>query len=105
MTERSRHYFYKHWYVFFRLMTPEQCQSVLLAIGEYFCNGNLTEFNETIPRECFLQIISELDADMVAYEKKCAVNAENGKKGGRPPKEKAENYDGLTPYERKFGTS
>lgn len=64
---------------------------LLKAIYEYEINGVVPDFaNDQVLRMCFLFFQKTLDRDKEKYYEKCQKNAENGAKGGRPPKNQSE---------------
>jgi len=68
-----------------KLLTKEQCGELWLAMFDYEETGTLPEFSGTLAM-AFSFIRSQMDRDRAAYIEKCKKNAENGAKGGRPPK-------------------
>lgn len=68
-----------------KLLTVEQCGELWLAMFQYEETGVLPEFSGAL-QMAFSFIRSQMDRDKAAYMEKCRKNAENGAKGGRPPK-------------------
>ena len=70
---------------------------LLKAIYEYEINGVVPDFaNDQVLRMCFLFFQKTLERDKEKYFEKCQKNAENGAKGGRPPKNQSEISNVLT---------
>lgn len=68
-----------------KLLTLEEIGKLWLAMFEYERTGTEPEFTGALAMAfCFIR--SQMDRDREAYAEKCRVNAENGKKGGRPQK-------------------
>ena len=67
------------------LLTPEECGEVIMALFAYCRERKLPDFDGT-RKMAFRVIRAQIDRDEEAYKKRCDRNAENGKKGGRPPK-------------------
>lgn len=67
------------------LLSDEECGLLLRAIFEYEETHSLPRFDGALAM-AFSFIRKQLDRDREAYKSKCRKNAENGAKGGRPPK-------------------
>ena len=77
-------------------LNMEQRGHLLTAIFEHERGEQVHELDQIVD-VAFTPIMQYLDRNREAYKSKCLVNAENGKKGGRPPKserfqEKANGY-------------
>lgn len=70
----------------FRLLDMEQRGALITAIFEYETQNTLTSPLPDLANMAFCCIKNTLDRDRETYRAKCEVNAQNGKKGGRPPK-------------------
>ena len=70
----------------FNFLSDEQVGKIIKAMLNYEIDGVFPEFDEPIMQMTFSFIKSNLDRDMQKFLEKCEKNAENGKKGGRPPK-------------------
>lgn len=70
-----------------RKLTDEELGRLFRAMMHY---AFLEELPDLQGREAgtFDMVQVSIDADFESYRKRCAANAENGKKGGRPPKAK-----------------
>ena len=68
-------------------LTLEEQGMILQAMIEYSRTGKQPHFEDRALRSVWRPIFRRLKADKEAYEEKCESNRENGKKGGRPPKE------------------
>ena len=69
------------------LLSMEQRGMLITAIFDYSVRGMKTEDLPDVVNMAFCCIQRALDRDAIAYEEKCRINAENGKKGGRPRKD------------------
>ena len=67
------------------LMSNDQIAQLFLTIRDYVLGRDIPELDQ-VTSIAFLPIKNQLDRDAKKYEAKCLVNAQNGKKGGRPPK-------------------
>ena len=90
MTERMRggeqtgFVMYRNFEKAFALLGMEERGALITAIFEYvMCGKAKTALGEGA-KMAFLFITDTLDRDREAYERRCEVNRENGKKGGRP---------------------
>ena len=70
----------------FDYLTDLQLGQLVRSLFGYEIDRVVPEFSEPIMKMCFSFVQSNLDRDMQKYIEKCEKNAENGKKGGRPPK-------------------
>ena len=66
-------------------LNMEQRGHLLTAIFEHE-RGEQVHALDQIVDIAFTPIMQYLDRNREAYKSKCIINAENGKKGGRPPK-------------------
>ena len=69
----------------FERWDAEKVKAILLAMFEYKETGEVTN----LPSEyydAFESIMDDMDIIEEAYQHRCEINAENGKKGGRPKK-------------------
>jgi hypothetical protein len=71
-------------------LTDEQAGRLLKAILAHVNGSELPALGDA-ERIAFSFIKSQLAVDSKKYEQRCIANRENGKKGGRPKKEKTEN--------------
>ena len=69
-----------------QLLSMEQRGMLITAIFDYSVRGMKTEDLPDVVNMAFCCIQRALERDAIAYEEKCRINAENGKKGGRPRK-------------------
>lgn len=67
------------------LLSNDQIAQLFLTIRDYVLGRDIPELDQ-VTSIAFLPIKNQLDRDAKKYEAKCLVNAQNGKKGGRPPK-------------------
>ena len=77
---------YYEYMAHFDFLSDEQTGKIIKAMLAYEIDGVMPEFDEPIMRMTFSFIRSNLDRDKQKYAERCAINSENGKKGGRPPK-------------------
>jgi hypothetical protein len=92
---------YRNFEKAFALLGMEERGALITAIFEYvMCGKAKTALGEGA-KMAFLFITDTLDRDREAYERRCEVNRENGKKGGRPKKEFGEeeraDHDAFSP--------
>lgn len=83
--DRKSFVVYCSWENMLRVLTDEEKGRFLMALLDYEKNG-VVPMNDPKIEMAFGLIKGRLDEDIDAYRKQCAVNIENGKKGGRPPK-------------------
>lgn len=81
----------------FDFLTDEQVGKIVRSMLEYEIDGVLPELDTPIMKMTFSFVKSNLDRDREKFFERCQKNAENGKKGGRPPKEEqpdtSQSYD------------
>lgn len=90
---------YHSFYSQFELLSMEERGELITNIFLYMRTGTVPEMS-LILKMAFSSIKDTLDRDSLSYENKCKLNAENGKKGGRP--RKAGGYDFSEKTERFF---
>ena len=69
-----------------RYLTDEECGKLFRAMLRYSIHGTVDDSLSTPVQIIFACFRDNYDRDRVRYLEKCEKNAENGKKGGRPPK-------------------
>ena len=70
------------------MLEAEQAKAVFIAILRYAAGKELPEMD--LPaRLVYTSIRQQIDRDNEKYEKTCEVRREAGRKGGRPPKQSA----------------
>ena len=74
----------------FSFLTDEQIGKIVRAMLSYEVDGVLPEFDEPIMKMTFSFIKSNLEREKKKYIERCQKNTENGKKGGRPPKNQSD---------------
>ena len=74
-----------------QLLSDEQLGRLLRAVFAYEIRGEIPEFNDDLLSLSFSFIKVQLDIDKAKYKERCEKNTENGKKGGRPPKNPSTN--------------
>ncbi len=83
----------------FAQMTHEQVGELIMGLLAYSKTSAVPRFNDGIVSMAFSFIKSQIDRDDDAYRRKCEINQENGKQGGRP-KKKAEGFPEIEKTER-----
>ena len=91
MAEKKSLLLYYDYQAHFDYLADLQVGQIIRAMLSYEIDGVLPEFSEPIMQMTFSFIRSNLDRDMQKYLEKCRKNAENGAKGGRPPKNEIPN--------------
>ncbi len=80
----------------FRRMSCENLASLILGLLEYANTGECQSEIGEAALPLFEVMKLDVQRDFDAYEEKCRINAENGKKGGRPRKQPlSEKTDGF----------
>lgn len=69
--------------IFNALTSNDERSNLIIAILEYIYNNKTPELDGG-PRVAFAAIKPDIDRAQENYDRKCAANAENGRKGGRP---------------------
>lgn len=86
MAEKKSLLLYYDYAQHFNFLSDEQVGKIIKAMLNYEIDGVFPEFDEPIMQMTFSFVRSNLDRDKQKFLEKCEKNAENGKKGGRPPK-------------------
>ena len=86
MSEKKSLLIYYDYLQHFNFLTDEQTGKIIKAMLSYEIDGILPEFDETIMKMTFSFIKTNLDRDRAKFFERCSKNSENGRKGGRPPK-------------------
>ena len=68
-------------------LNMEERGEIITAIFQYSGKGITPDFTDRSLLLVFKRFKDTLDRDLIKYEKKCEINRENGKKGGRPKSE------------------
>jgi hypothetical protein len=76
---------YTSFYEPLKMLSEKQLGKLLKAIFEYQINGNIQVDSDI--QMAFAFIKNQMDIDEGKYQEKVRKNAENGRRGGRPPKE------------------
>ena len=91
MTEKKSFLLYYSYRRQFDMMTDEQLGRLIRAFYAYEIDGEKSDLSdEPMLEMCFSFIAENLDNNKAEYSAQCARNSENGKKGGRPRKQKTE---------------
>ncbi len=91
MTDKKKSFILFHdFYSPMQMLTMPQRGELITAIFEYQIDGEVTQKLSPEANMAFAFIKPVLDRNAEAYEKRCEKMSENGKKGGRPKKEKTE---------------
>ena len=72
------------------LLSMEERGALWTAMFEYHRDGKLPDNFSPLLTMAFVGIKQAMDQDRIQYEKRCDASRANGKKGGRPKKEKME---------------
>ncbi len=91
MTQKPQKSFilYEDYMELFNYLTMEERGELITMIFEYTGFGKIREDVSTILKMAFSTIRLTLDRDRANYMERCRINAENGKKGGRPKKDQS----------------
>jgi len=90
--------FYTDWYEILQVLSYEQLGKLLMGILEYQRDGTIFDFGEDKNVKCFFDyLMIFFKKDKEKYDNICKRNVENGKKGGRPKKEKENNENPKKP--------
>lgn len=77
---------YKEWEDYFEsLDNMEEAGELIMALFAFAKRGEIAEFKGAL-KMAFIMMTKQLDRDGKKWEERCRINAENGKKGGRPAK-------------------
>jgi hypothetical protein len=77
---------YKEWEDYFEsLDNMEEAGELIMALFAFAKRGEIAEFKGAL-KMAFIMMTKQLDRDGKKWEERCRINAENGKKGGRPVK-------------------
>ena len=68
----------------FKQITHEQVGELIMGMIAYSKTGIVPKFSDGAVSMAFSFMKSQLDRDSDAYRRKCEINQENGKHGGRP---------------------
>lgn len=71
------------------ILTDAEKGRFLMALIDYEKNGVIPT-NDGKVEMAFMLVKPKLDKDIESYNRRCEINAQNAKKGGRPKKEKIE---------------
>ena len=77
---------YMDWEEALSFFSDAEVGEIFRALFQYTKNGVVPEFSHHSLNAVFSFMRSALDRDLIAYEKRCQKNRENGAKGGRPKK-------------------
>lgn len=81
------------------LLTNAQLGRLLRGVFGYEIRGEVPNFeDDKMLLMCFQFVKTTLDINFEKYNERCEMNRLNGRKGGRPPKEKPESNDETTTY-------
>ena len=70
----------------FASLEHAEATDLMRGMTEYCTQGKEPKFRTKCARIAFEGVRTALDGEIEKYERKCATNAENGRKGGRPRK-------------------
>lgn len=77
----------------FMMMTDEEAGKFLKNLITYADTGEVEDYQDRFMAMILSDQISQINKNWESYDKTCAANRENGKKGGRPRKNKTERLD------------
>ncbi|MCD7830179.1 MAG: DUF6291 domain-containing protein [Clostridiales bacterium] len=86
MAERKSFVIYKDWEKVFSLLSDMQMGTLFRALFAYVNRDQPYEGDDQVVGIAFAFVRITLDRDNEKYKARCASNARNGKKGGRPRK-------------------
>lgn len=84
--DRKAFLLYYNWLEALEALDPAERWKTLTALAEYSRYGVIPEL-EGAAAMLFKLLKPVIDSDNEKYEDRCRVNAENGRKGGRPRKQ------------------
>ncbi|MCD7756965.1 MAG: DUF6291 domain-containing protein [Clostridiales bacterium] len=87
MAERKSFVVYKDWEKPISLLSHGQAGTLLRAIFDYVERGRPYDGDDPMVKMAFAFVRIVLDRDNEKYQVRCAANARNGQKGGRPRKD------------------
>lgn len=88
MAEKKSLILYYEYEKQFALLSDSQLGRLIRSMLDFEIYGEVPDFSDDPALEMTFSFISaQLERDKSKYEQKCAVNAANGKKGGRPSKQ------------------
>lgn len=98
--------FYTEWKDYLELLSPEEIKNLIFIIIDFVENQNepkkpnLTDRLELV----WIGIKSRISTDKTRYDKRCETSKENGKKGGRPRKNKnlSKNLNNLKNHDNEY---
>lgn len=77
----------------FMMMTDEEAGKFLKNLIMYADTGEYEDYQDRFMSMILSDQIGQINKNWESYDKTCAANRENGKKGGRPRKNKTERLD------------
>lgn len=89
MADKKSFILYTEYQEQINMMTDEQAGQLMKAIFAYE-SGQEVNVTDQVVMMLWSIMKRRLDIDNEKYDKKCEANQENGKKGGRPPKNKSD---------------
>ncbi len=100
MAERKSFLVYLDWEDILRVLSNEQRGELFSAMFAYVRRGEYYDGGDQMVEVAFAFVRATLDRDDEKYQERCARNARNGQKGGRPRKNvrEAENLSRFDDY-------
>ena len=86
MAEHKSFLIYKDNEPLIKECNDKQAGEIFKALFAYACRGEECISDDPMVRACYTVFRNAIERDDVKYQARCAVNAENGAKGGRPKK-------------------
>lgn len=83
MKKRAYICMYLSYWDIFKLLTNEKAGQLVKDMFQYAEDGTVPAYQDEL-MYLWPMLQSQMDRDMDKYEKRCQINRENGRKGGRP---------------------
>ncbi len=89
-TRKKAFYIHENHYEQLQTLNDRQAGRLFRALFEYHRTGLEPEYLDPLTQIVFITLRQTLDQDRITYDRRVEANRENGKKGGRPRKNKSE---------------
>ena len=87
MSEHKSLIIYKNWRPLVAFLDDKSAGQLFKGLFAFACDGECTDFGDTALSGIYQTMIQVIAEDDEKYKQRCKTNSENGKLGGRPPKE------------------
>lgn len=87
MSEHKSFIIYKNWRPLVTFLDDKSTGQLFKGLFAFACDGECTDFGDTVLSGIYQTMIQLIAEDDERYKQRCKTNSENGKLGGRPPKE------------------